>query len=222
MKGRENMLFKSKKSVFGFLLAMTLVVAGFTANTYNVSAEENKNENQIEELSQTYSVPEEELEDLPDNLEMAVKSVPDLEIGEEYQLPVSDNLILEVSVEDDGMPLVANPFMRATYNRTITSILKLKNIYGRTVVTLKSVGVFRTNGSTSKPIDAYGSHSAMVWNITNKSSVKGGTAYNSYVRNTFTGKFNIGIDPVSMTVQTFSYSNTIYCNTKGSYSSSWR
>lgn len=115
-----------------------------------------------------------------------------------------------------------NPLTKATYDRTITSTLKLKNIFGGTVVTLKAVGVFRTNGSTSKPIDAYGTHSAIVWNVTTKKAVKGSSAYNAYVRNTFTGKFNIGIDPVNMTVQSFTYTCTTYCNAKGVYSASWR
>ena len=36
------------------------------------------------------------------------------------------------------------------------------------------------------------------------------------------GKFNIGIDPVNMTVQSFTYTCTTYCNAKGVYSASWR
>lgn len=38
----------------------------------------------------------------------------------------------------------------------------------------------------------------------------------------FSGKFNVEISPVNMTIQSFSYSCTIYCNAKGKYSASWR
>lgn len=130
-----------------------------------------------------------EAENLEENLDKAVAQLPDLEVGDSVTVPVSENLVLEAETHDDGQTM--NPLTKATYDRTITSTLKLKNILGGTVVTLNSVGVFRTNGSTSKPIDAYGTHSAMVWNVTAKKAVKGPSAYNAYVRNTFTGKFNI-------------------------------
>lgn len=90
------------------------------------------------------------------------------------------------------------------------------------MVTLKSVGVFKTNGSTSQPIDAYGTHSSLGWNVTTSKAVKGSTAYNAYVRNTFSGKFNIGIDAVHVTVQSFTYACTTYCNAKGVYTASWK
>ena len=101
---------------------------------------------------------------------------------------------------------------RTVYHTTAGSIGRLKNLLGKTVVTLKAYGVFERNGKISKPIDAYGTYSAVVWNVTNKKAIKGKAAYNAYVRNTFTGKLNIGTDKVHMTLESFKYSCTTYCN----------
>lgn len=59
-----------------------------------------------------------------------------------------------------------NPLTKATYDRTITLTLKLKNIFCRT--------------------------------------------------------FNVGINPVNITVQSFTYTCTTYRNAKGVYFASWR
>ena len=206
------------------MLSFAIVYMLVVGHTASVNAADTNNsyvpietpQNVADELGISLS----EAENLEENLDKAVAQLPDLEVGESVTVPVSENLVLEAETFDNGQ--THNPSAKATYDRTITSTLKLKNIFGGTVVTLKAVGVFRTNGSTSKPIDAYGTHSALVWNVTTKKAVKGSSAYNAYVRNTFSGKFNIGIDPVNMTIQSFTYTCTTYCNAKGVYSASWR
>lgn len=87
------MLIKMKKITLSFLVATTIVTTGFMVNTQTVSALEN--EDQIEELSKTYMIPKEELEELAENLEETMESVPELEIGEDYEAPISDNIILK-------------------------------------------------------------------------------------------------------------------------------
>ena len=176
---------------------------------------------EVQALMEEYDVTKHEAENIVDNMESAIEQLPELELGETVVLPVSENLILEATLEDNGIPIVS-PLARSTYSRTVTSTLQLKNIVGATIVTLRGVGVFTTNGSTSRPTDAYGSHSALVWNVTNTSSSRGATAYNANVRVSFSGQFNIGVAPVSMTVQSFSKSVTIYCNAVGATSATWR
>ncbi len=203
-----------KKTILTFSFALTFAITSI-ANPIFALASTTDPETKIEILADEYDITVDEAENLTILFDEAVDKIPDLEVGETVNIPVSENLYLEASVSEDVSKT------RATTSRTITSTLQLKNVLGSTIVTLKSVGVFSTNGTTSVPTDAYGNHTAIVWNVTNTSSKLGTSAYNAYVRNSFSGQFNIGIDPVSMTVQSFSKSNTIYCNAVGTYTSSW-
>lgn len=220
----ENMKKLNLQKISKTITSLALVCMLILGHAASVSAAENNNSDvptvTPEIVAEELGISLNEAENLEQNLNKAVVQLPNLEVGDSATVPVSENLVLEAETHDDGQ--IMNPLTKATNDRTITATLKLKNIFGGTVVTLTAVGVFRTNGSTSKPIDAYGTHSAIVWNVTAKKAVKGSSAYNAYVRNTFTGKFNIGIDPVNMTVQSFTYTCTTYCNAKGVYSASWR
>jgi len=210
---------KIMKCIFVTALLFTTILIGGANGVY---ASEMPNQDKVDEIAEEYSITIEEIENLEENLDKALEELPtEIEIGETFEIPVSENLVLEISTKDNGLPIVANDLQRATYRRTITSTLSLKNVLGWTVVSLNSVGVFSTDGTKSTPVDAYGTYSSTVWNVSTKKSVKGGATYNAYVRNSFSGKFNIGIDAISMTIQSFSYSCTIYCNAKGTYSSSW-
>lgn len=215
-----NSIINLKKLVLILICVFTLSL-GLTGNAYamenNSQSSENTNITKIDEITNELQITEKEAENLDKNLNSAVKQLPEVTAGETVTIPVSENLILEAETNSDSPTNT-----RATYNHTITSTLKLKNILGKTVVKLNSVGVFRTNGKKSTPTDAYGTYSALVWNVSTKKSVKGKAAYNTHVRNSFSGKFNIGISPVNMTVQSFSYVCTIHCNAAGKYSASWR
>lgn len=204
------------KKIASFVLALTIVFS-VPMPTFAASPKDSEPAVSVEEYAEKYDITEDEVIHLEENLLEAKETLKNIELapGEETVIPVSENLNLWIETE-------IMPSSRATtYDRTITSTLSLKNVVGATIVTLRSVGVFRTNGTTSKPIDAYGSYDAWVWNITNSSSSLGATAYNARVRNSFSGELNIGIDPVSMTIQSFSYTCTIYCNAVGTYSTSW-
>ncbi len=179
-------------------------------------------ENGLNALSTKLSVTVEELKNLENNVELAMhhlekQNAKNFNHANHQIVPVSKNLYLETSLEEE----TRSAMLRATYNRTITSTLKLKNLLGHTIVTLKGVGVFQTNGSSSKPIDAYGSYSGILWSLSSKSASKGATAYNSHVRVNFKGSLNIGISSVSVTIQSFNKSAIIYCNANGGYTHSW-
>lgn len=204
------------KKIASFVLALTMAFS-VPMSTFAASPKDSEPAVSVEEYAEKYDITEDEVIHLEENLLEAKETLKNIELapGEETVIPVSENLNLWIETE-------IMPSSRATtYDRTITSTLSLKNVVGATIVTLRSVGVFRTNGTTSKPIDAYGSYNAWVWNITNSSSSLGAAAYNARVRNSFSGELNIGIDPVSMTIQSFSYTCTIYCNAVGTYSTSW-
>lgn len=213
---------KSKiNKIVAFVMTAAMLFTCGGVNAFAAQVKDCEPSISMEEITEKYHITEDEVLHLEDNLN-AVKGrlqqtvvVP----GEEVVIPVSDNLNL--CIETEIIPSTAASTNATTYDRTITSTLSLKNVVGATIITLRSVGVFRTNGTTSKPIDAYGTYDAWVWNITNNSSSLGASAYNARVRNSFSGELNIGIDPVSMTIQSFSYTCTIYCNAVGTYSSSW-
>lgn len=174
----------------------------------------------VSEVAEKYNITEDEVINLNANFKNALKTANEVDAISENDssvktVPVSENLVLTITTEET--PSIT----KAVYERTITSTLELQNILGGTVVTLNSIGVFRTNGSTSVPVDAYGTYSSLVWNVATTESKLGSTAYNAWVRNGFSGEFNIGIDPVSMTIQSFSYSCKIYCNAAGKYSATW-
>lgn len=206
------------------LLAIVMAIATVLTSGITASAAEPEQpkatEHIISEVAEKYNITEDEVINLNTNLKNALKSANEIQTISENgssirTIPVSENLVLTITTEETPSNT------RAVYERTITSTAELKNILGLTVVTLKSVGVFRTNGSTSIPVDAYGTYSSLVWNVATTESKLGNTAYNAWVRNGFSGEFNIGIDPVSMTIQTFSYSCKIYCNAVGTYSVTW-
>lgn len=196
----------------------------FACGTTAFAAEVDDNETYghiVSEIDEKYSITEDEVLQMNANVKNALARANEISAQTNADdattktIPVSENLVLVITTEET--PSLA----RTTYQGTITSTLELKNILGGTVVTLKSVGVFQTNGSTSIPVDAYGSYSSLVWNVASTASVLGSTAYNAWVRNGFSGEFNIGIDPVSMTIQSFSYNCKIYCNAVGTYSATW-
>ncbi len=213
------MKYKNKllKLILSLSCAFALIIGQGTSAFAAENTQNTFDPEIIEMVSENYDITEDEVKNLEENLDKAVASLPELKVNEDIVVPVSEHLVLKVSTEDCD-----NSIARATYSRTITSTMKLENVFGVTIVTLKSVGVFSTNGSTSKPTDAYGSYSATGWDITKGKSVLGATGYNSYVRNSFSGKLRVGIDPVNMTIQSFSYNCTIKCNAVGTYSSSWQ
>ena len=173
---------------------------------------------QVEQVSNELSVTPEEIVSLEENLAVAFDSLDTSLKNDEVR--VSENLILEVTTEQ--VPSLQQNMLRSTiYTRTIRTTLSLKNIVGGTVVTLSSYGVFDTNGSTSKPLDAYGTYSGFLWSLDYISSYKSSTIYNAYVRNTYKGSLNIGAGDISVTIQSFNKTGVVYCNAVGTNSGYW-
>lgn len=226
-------VLRKKMLAFGFA---TMMLANTIIAPTNVLAAQvqpglqldTKNKVEYQELSKKYSISEEEIENLDVNLKVAIDKINEQNKkgNKNASVKVSENLILQQDESVVSEPVKLHSvdsitLKRAAYNRTVTSRLNLKNRNGKTVVTLLSTGVFYTNGKVSRPIDAYGSYSGLVWKLSNKSSAKGSQAYNAWVRNSFSGELNIGIDPLHVTIQTFSTSGTVYCDANGSTRSYW-
>lgn len=202
---------------FAIVLTMTLLL---NATAYAATTNDNDVISSAEEFAAKYNVTTDEALHLSDNLEKAIDKLPTLNAGESATVKVSENLYLEAKT--DLVPCTNNAKVAASTTQwTVTGTIFLKNYLNVTIVTLTAVGVFLANGTLCVPTDAYGTYSAVLWSITTASSGLGPAAYNSYARVSFEGQFDLGIDPVSITIQSFSKSCTLYCNAVGGYSTSW-
>lgn len=213
------------KKLFSLILSSIIFMSVSVTSFASDLKYESNNQSINSSIAEKYNITEDEIVNLNDNLKNALNVLNSKRIINEPNsngvieetIPVSENLILTITTKE----IPSNNSRASVYTRTITSTMSLKNIFGVTIVTLNSIGIFETNGYTSKPVDAYGTHESFVWSVANTNSTKGSSAYNSWVRNNFSGQFDLGIDPVSVTIQSFSYSCTIYCNANGFYSVNW-
>ncbi len=220
-----------KKKIFALGLVLMMLIAPMNAFAMQSASNLQSNYDKevvYQELSGKYGISEEEIENLDVNLRIAMDKINEQNIEDEEGVfvQVSENLILEKHERVVSKPVISysgyeTMATRVAYNRTVESTLELKNILGVTLVTLRSTGVFYTDGIISEPVDAYGDYSGVIWKLSSTSSEKGGQEYNAWVRNSFSGELNIGIDPVHITIQSFSKSGTVYCDANGSTSSSW-
>lgn len=207
---------------------MSIALAGVMAISMNIvsfaaeGTQSNYDRVTLEEIEEKYQITEDEMIHLDENIKSALVKANNtrtiIQEGEnsEQVIPISENLRLVISTQAE-----ANNAKRTIYETTITSTLEIENIVGATIVTLNSVGVFDRDGSTCVPVDAYGTYDTFVWTVTDVESKLSDSGYSSWVRNSFDVECNIGIDPVSMTISSFSYACKITCNAKGIYNITW-
>ncbi|MGT2799055.1 hypothetical protein [Streptococcus marmotae] len=69
---------------------------------------------------------------------------------------------------------------------------------------------------TVTAVNAYGSYTGFFWKISTSSSMYGNAA-----RSSFEGAFDIEIHPVSMRIESFGYTGTVYCDGNGIVTASW-
>ncbi|MCR4830783.1 MAG: hypothetical protein K5883_04950 [Pseudobutyrivibrio sp.] len=213
-------------------LLMTMVLCIGAAQPVFAAEIDEQGQYSLEQFEAEYGITENEIINFENNFESALielentDSVEQLDGSVVKTVPVSENLVLEVitNEESDAYSVLGlNQVSRAQASeKTITSKLSIKNVYGIEIVTLNAVGKYSINGTISKPIDAYGTHNAYAWDVTTVGAAKGPSAYNAWVRVSFSSQFNFGVDPVSMTIQSRDDTCTIYCNAKGTYSASWQ
>lgn len=181
---------------------------------------------ELEAQAELYSITVEELININELLSSAIAEYNVMQMSRMYDphapttIQISDNLYAVFEVTYVIEPALARSLWRITWTPT----LELRNIFGMTVVTLRSTGVFETNFSTQiRAIDAFGGHSGAVWSITHGTPAMSTTnGFSAWVRNSFSGSFSIGIDPISLQIQSFTYNNTIDATANGTLTSTWR
>jgi len=209
MKKFKKLLVMIVSSMF-MIYTMAAGASAASANSDDIS---------VEDFAKQYQLTIEEVENLAENLEAALGSIRGIRfsVGNQVrnstnsiEIPISENLVLEL---DGGVSLMPS---RAT-DWHIWSTYNIKSIAGITIITYTANGIFRVSGSTVTPIDDYSSYSSFVWNVTSATNYVG----SNYTRSTFDSQLNIGIDPVSMTIQTFRDNCTLRCTSSGVGSWEW-
>lgn len=207
------------------LILSLIMLLSVSMNVFATSDDE-LFENVIEIDATEYpEVTEEEWYNLSDNIDAALSNINNGRARTVHEdgsivIPVSENLILRITEEDivdEG--LYSSKSMMRTKSRTST--LELENRLGKVIIELRSTAKFEYGNSNVKVIDTFGGYDAFGWTI-DVSSASGNERYNSWGRNTFKGELKIGIDPVSLTFQSFSYSNTLECAPAGIIISEWK
>lgn len=172
---------------------------------------------EISAFAEKYQISVDEVINLSDNLSDALNDLGTISANETVTVPISENLTLTLAPDNSINSYAVTP---GYYSYSSTA--SIKNLLGVTIITLKANGVFLVNNGTCSAEDAYGTYDAFVWNVTNESSKLGPSGgYSSYVRVSFSGQLNIGIDPVSITLKSFSMSCTLYMTADLSASYSW-
>lgn len=212
---------KIRRFLVLFLAAVLVISMNMTA-----FAKEEQHMDETNDIVEKYGISEDELVNLNNNLEKALykaNSVKNKNMrGESIEkIQVSENIYVMLTTKIDSQNMLSTTKGVPGKRYTVTASLELKNIVGATICTLNSVGVFESDFSICRPVDAYGTYSAIVWNVTNTSSSKGSPQYNTWVRNSFSGELNIGIDPVHMTLQSFEHSCTVHCDASGNAYAEW-
>lgn len=135
--------------------------------------------------------------------------------GEQYceqVVWISDEIRLVYTLRSEAIDDVI-PF-RSTIRRKLTSVCTVKNKAGDSIGTITAVGVFDTNGNTSKPQDAYGYGQVERYTIENQSNAKSSEQFYAWVRISLNGVPN---GPV----RAFSHICVINCDANGQSSATW-
>lgn len=217
-----------RKDVISIILALAMLspigsISAFANENANpLVTHDNQNLTELDdaEFFKRYGMTKDELLNFDENVTNALNKLNITRSNTDGSLtiPVSENIYLEISTKEEVEQSIEKAVV---YNRTITGTMSFKTIYDVTVLEVNSIGVFRTDGTRSTPIDAYCTYDSWVWNVTSTSSYLGSPSYNAFVRNSFSSQVNIGIEPVNMVIKTISKSSVIYCNANGVYSVNW-
>jgi len=216
------------KKLFSALLSSVMILSIMSTTVFASDLDPVSNE----ETAQEWGISIEEVEQFEENFSVAIEKYQEivdtndksrnLNENSTITVPISENLVLEVKTISTS-EIASDVMTRATtYRRIVSSTWSVKNIFGGKVLNLKGTGIFLTNGSTSKPENAYGSYTGIIWTGSTTGTSLGSSSFNSYVTVSFSGELKFGIDPISATIQSFGATTTINCNANGATSSSWR
>lgn len=170
----------------------------------------------VAQATQIYGITEEEVKNFERNFSEAMSKIE----GKEYSssdtivISMSENLVVEV---DGGVSPISATSSRARVTQWhVWSTTHIKSRGGVEILTLTAHGMFDCDGSTSKPVDAYSDYVSLFWSVVDTTD----EVMSTYTRSSFDSEFAIGIDPISMTIQTSRDVCVLRCTPDGV--GSWR
>jgi len=157
------------KKLFSALLSSVMILSIMSTTVFASDLDPVSNE----ETAQEWGISIEEVEQFEENFSVAIEKYQEivdtndksrnLNENSTITVPISENLVLEVKTISTS-EIASDVMTRATtYRRIVSSTWSVKNIFGGKVLNLKGTGIFLTNGSTSKPENAYGSYTGIIW-----------------------------------------------------------
>lgn len=202
------------KKILSFAIVMatmcsfcSIAMAADTSEANKISASE---------TAQAYGITVDEVENFEANFSAAMSKIR----GKEYSshdtviVPISENLIVEI---DGGVSPIPTIKSRARVTQWhVWSTTHIKSHGGVEILTLTAHGMFDCDGSTAKPVDAYSDYVSLFWSVVDTND----EVMSTYTRSTFDSEFAIGIDPISMTIQTSRDVCVLRCTPDGV--GSWR
>jgi len=228
-------MFKGKK-IFLAVIAFAMLLGTFSipvsvlANDSYIpeTAIEDLTEKELEYVAEELDISVYELENLEAILEQGFVELTEAEkMNADSFLPtdtvtvqISENLILESTIETEEEILPSLFRSNTTTRRTITGTRTLSNIFGMTIVTVNSFGIWNTNNTAVTFVDQGVTHSAVGWNITN-SRTRGGNNSNRWVRHEISARLRIGVDGLNIPIQSRDWVHRIEMNARGSWTSTW-
>lgn len=161
-------------------------------------------------FAETYHITVDEIKNLPDNLSNALNEIGSISIDETVTVPISENLTLTLtSAETKNENLSLYTVSPGLYS--FESTANIKNALGMTLATYTATGMFIIQNGTCSPSDGYGTYKSTFYDISNGSTQKGPTGvYSSYVRVSFSAQLKLGIDPISITLDSYSLACTLH------------
>lgn len=204
------------KKIIATILSLAMLFS-LSCHAFAAEATPTNTDAEIADFAEKYQITVDEIENLPDNLSNALNNIGIISANETVTVPISENLTLTLAPDNTQTSYAVTPGYYS-YGSTAT----IKNGFGMTMITLKAHGLFYVNNGICSADDAYGTYDAFVWTVTNESSKLGPTGgSSSYVRVSFSGEFDIGIDPISITLSKFSMTCTLYMDANLDTKSSW-
>lgn len=182
-----------------------------------MASDTSENKLNVSEVAQICGITENEVKNFKNNFSVAMSKIQ----GKEYSsldtivVPISENLIVEI---DGGVsPSTATMAQVAVTQWHVWSTFHIKSRGGIEILTLTAHGMFDCDGSTSKPVDAYSNYVSRFWSVVDTTN----EVKSTYTRSTFDSEFDIGIDPISMTIQTSQDVCVLRCTPDGEGSWKW-
>lgn len=151
----------------------------------------------------------------------------DFVFEDEVKVQVSENLFLTITnsselVEDTFMTNADSFNAAGAFIYRASSTHVLRNMFGAPVVNLTAHATFSSVPipgeilrANTTVIDRFGTFDASFWDVRVDGGAQSGTQVNAWARTSFSGRLAVGIDPISLTLESFSMSGTLTTSSSG-------